>query len=159
MNILCVSERAWQNYRNKQFNLSPCAFCVQTNTLRPELLSFHNSFCFDISLPNSPPTLFLSHVGHFSLLRDSLVDVGKRRIQRTKKQKSARVTGRLHGWFKLWKVRWWWVTGRSSLQKVTISHAFIHLFKMLFKKKTSGQNPPEGVNNFDCFREVFSGIF
>lgn len=54
-------------------------------TLRPELVSFHNSFCVDISLPNSPPTLFLSHVGHFSLLRDSIVDVGKRRIQRTQK--------------------------------------------------------------------------
>lgn len=40
MNILCVSERAWQNYRNKQFNLLPCAFCFQTNSSDPSCCHF-----------------------------------------------------------------------------------------------------------------------
>lgn len=150
-------------------NLSPCVFYFQTNTLRPELLSFHNCLWFDRSLPNSPPTLFLSHVGHFSQRHDSLVDMVTEEEQ---KRRAALIIGRHPGvmpafpWsltFSLnreWKVRWWWVIDRSSLQKVATFILLFTTWKLVFSAQQSRKkiNKKKSIVLRD-FNALISGIF
>lgn len=63
---------------NELCGVSACVFCFQTNTLRPELLSFHNCVC---QIPLRHFSCLMWDI--FSQRHDSHVDVGNRRRRKT----------------------------------------------------------------------------